>query len=69
MKIVCSWCDSVMVEGEAPITHSICKSCEADVERELKRDDALPSLFPRRCLSSYILSVLLHPLRGFVRWD
>ena len=28
MKIICAWCGVIMQEGDAPVSHGICPTCE-----------------------------------------
>jgi hypothetical protein len=40
MKVVCSWCGKVMIEGDGEISHGICESCmEKGRKGELKWED------------------------------
>jgi uncharacterized protein YlaI len=36
MKVVCSWCDRVMREGDPklPISHGLCQACKERLEQE-----------------------------------
>lgn len=27
MRLVCAWCDRVLVEGDGPVSHGICDAC------------------------------------------
>jgi hypothetical protein len=29
LRIVCAWCQSLIVEGSEPVSHGICASCKA----------------------------------------
>lgn len=35
-KIICAWCQKILVEGLEPISHGICDPCRDEVIKELK---------------------------------
>ena len=46
VKVECAWCGIVMSEGEPPVSHGICESCEAAMEEEEAKKDAERQSFP-----------------------
>lgn len=41
MKIVCAWCDTLMAEGDEPVSHGICYACFATQmqERPIRQEE------------------------------
>lgn len=37
-RLTCSWCKTVLREGQEPGSHGICRACERAVSDETERD-------------------------------
>lgn len=36
-KVVCAWCDTVIKDGEGPVSHGLCPDCEKEQHEELEK--------------------------------
>ncbi len=65
MRVVCAWCAMVLSDVNGPVSHGICDSCSATVERAFHRTLAQRRLDARRRSRANAERTQSLPLPGF----
>ena len=63
MKVICGWCQTVLIDGPPPVSHGICKTC---MDKEMARLEPVKNKVDRKRVIDTQLNILD---RAAAKWD